>query len=162
MWKFISKILDKSKSPIIYIVLAAGILLLCLSGISPSSEKNETETYEFLKIDEQLESALSDMEGVGKVKVVVNYVSGNYVNYAKDITTEKSGDRESKEEKIVTVGSGTNEKPAVLSHTAPRIGGVIVVAEGGGSSIVKSQITSAVKSLTGISANCIGVFKMED
>ena len=57
------------------------------------------------------------------------------------------------------LNDGTRDSPYVTRETAPEIEGVLVVAQGAGSSSVKTEIYEAVQALFNVPAHKIKVLK---
>ncbi|MCD7980780.1 MAG: stage III sporulation protein AG [Clostridiales bacterium] len=177
------------------ILLLAGILLLVIamptscddgedSG-TESGEASEEESsagsagvssadYQAL-LEEKLENALSQMEGVGEVKVMITLQDGGETVVEKDVTyseidqeTEDAdgsrttdSQRESSEETVYSPESDDGE-PVVSKEITPTVEGVLVIAQGGDDSTVAVNISEAVEALFGLDAHKIKVVKMYD
>jgi len=95
---------------------------------------------------------ISRVEGVGKTAVMVTLESGSESIYATDTDSDGSSTH-------VLLGSGGADGLVETVET-PRVLGVAVVCEGGGSAAVQSRVTALVQALTGIGTNHITVAKM--
>ncbi|MBQ9990768.1 MAG: stage III sporulation protein AG [Lachnospiraceae bacterium] len=126
-------------------------------------------------LERRLESILSQMEGVGEVKVMVTLaVSGEKI-VEKDNPTSRSsvqeedsagGSRDSQEvdaqESTVYIKNENGEQtPYVVKEVSPRVEGVSVVAQGGGNALVQKNITEVIQALFGIEVHKIKVVKMK-
>lgn len=125
----------------IKLILVLGILvivLIALSGIGGNkSERTDTATIGELskyekKLEERLSDILSEIEGVGDIKVMVTLDTSEESEYGRS-------------------------KDMLLSVKAPSVRGVIVVCEGGDNIVVKEKVTSAVSGVFGISTTRISV-----
>lgn len=136
------------------------------------SEKNDAEKYADY-LEEKLEKVLAEMEGVGKVKVMITLSDYGEAIVEKDIvditntvneTDSSGGSRNSYEREIqsetVQVEKDSGTYPYVGKEILPTIEGVVVVAEGGGNATVVSQISKAAMALFPIEAHKIIVVKM--
>ncbi|WP_343249488.1 stage III sporulation protein AG [Diplocloster hominis] len=136
-------------------------------AVSPNSDETELE--------QKLKRALSQVEGVGKVDVMITLKSKGEKIVEKDqnttgnVVTEtdsEGGTRETKETNTqeTTIyaqeGSGT-QTPYVIKELGPEIEGVIIIAEGGGDARVVQNITDAVEALFHVEAHKIKVMKMK-
>lgn len=135
---------------------------------SKESEENG-KTYTEL-MERRVEELLSNVEHVGKVKVMITVSSTEEKNVLKDgsreltETTETDsagGSRVSQEESsdMETVFSG--ESPYLLSESYPEVIGVVVIAEGSGTGSVDYDILNAVQVLFNIPAHKIKIMKMK-
>lgn len=136
------------------------------------SEKNDAEKYADY-LEEKLEKVLVEMEGVGKVKVMITLSDYGEAVVEKDIvditntvseTDSSGGSRKSYEREIqsetVQVENDSGTYPYIGKEILPTIEGVVVVAEGGGNATVVSQISKAAMALFPIEAHKIIVVKM--
>ena len=90
--------------------------------------------------------------GCGQAAVMVTLESGSESIYATDTDSDGSSTH-------VLLGSGGADGLVETVET-PRVLGVAVVCEGGGSAAVQSRVTALVQALTGIGTNHITVAKM--
>ncbi len=135
-----------------------------------SSQYNNTES---ISLEEKLEDILSKIEGVGSVKVFINYSESSetvamYNENSKTSTTEetdKSGgtrkveQTDSQKEVIYQEQNGT-KTPIVQKTIEPKIEGAIITAKGAGDINVKTSIIQAVEAATGLATHKIQVFTM--
>ena len=132
-----------------------------------TEQKYEKEDYaEYL--EHKLEQVLGQMEGVGKVSVMVTVADQGEDIIEKDTSTVTNTDSGSMEmttekesgEETVYEESGGEKAPYVSKEILPEIEGVLVVAEGGDSPRIVSDISDAVKALFQVEAHRIKVVKM--
>jgi len=137
------------------------------------TEKQAVEYADYL--EEQLEEALSMMDKVGKVKVVVMVGASQKDVVEKDRsivrsqtseTDSEGGTRninntENSEATLFMTDENGNRLPYVTQVFEPQIEGVMVVAQGAGRENVNSDITEAIQALFGIEAHKIKVVKMK-
>ena len=138
--------------------------------VQVSSEINYDEN------EEKLANILSNIEGVGKVKVLLTYSeTSTYVpiyneNLKESNTTEtdsSGGSRivsetDSQKEVIYKEDSSGNQEPVTQSIISPKIEGAIITAEGADNAQVKTSIVEAVEAATGLATHKIQVFKMSN
>lgn len=124
--------------------------------------------------EEKLANILSNIEGVGKVKVLLTYSqTSTYVpiyneNLKESNTTETDStggsrtveESDSQKEVIYKEDGSGNREPVTQSIISPKIEGAIVTAEGAGNADVKTAIVQAVEAATGLATHKIQVFKM--
>ena len=133
-----------------------------------TEQKYEKEDYaEYL--EHKLEQVLGQMEGVGKVSVMVtvadqgeDIIEKDKTEHTSTVTNTDSGRTTEKEsgEETVYEESGGEKAPYVSKEILPEIEGVLVVAEGGDSPRIVSDISDAVKALFQVEAHRIKVVKM--
>jgi stage III sporulation protein AG len=174
---------DRDEKGILKIILAfsIGIILLIIS----SSNKNKTTktdtqqkkitnveySYE-RNLETRLESLLSQVNGVGKVKVMITLVHGKEIVVAQDsnqsesksIGTDKTGSTKEeqntkKELKKIIVDGKT---PLVIKEIEPKIEGVIIIAQGGDNVNVKSDLVKSAQIILNVPANKVQILKMQN
>ena len=124
------------------------------------------------ELEEELEEMLAHMEGVGKVKVMITLKDSGESVVEKDRTdsstvSEETGDdavlrsetQLQSEETTVYADRESNE-PFISKENRPAVEGVLVLAEGGGDTAVKQNISDAVLALFHVDAHKIKVVKM--
>lgn len=139
-----------------------------------STNEEDMKAYTRL-LEGKLETVLSEMAGVGNVKVMVTLKASREKVVEKDqpdsrsITTEQDssgGNRNmnecsSDESTVYITEENGKQSPYVVKEIEPVVEGVTVVAEGGGNAVVNKNITNVVQALFGIEAHRIVVVKMK-
>lgn len=198
-----SQIIQKIGLPRILLIIIAGIVLVVASVTdkkgnndvyeedvyTPGGEDNNINgSYNYSsesaalnamaeyasREESKLERILGQVEGIGKVKVMITLASSEERMTLQDTdNTESSTDEQDsnggsrqQEEYIlksenVIISSDGNEYPYVVQVNSPKIEGVAVVAEGAGSGKKDSEIIDAVVALFSIEPHKIKVMKME-
>ena len=159
---------NKNVAAVLYLMVAAGVLLMLFSGNTQVlPEKEEEEPVEETKIstedtEKRLEELLSLTEGAGNVRVMITYKNnGNIVlaeNKANEESREDSSSTYRQESNVVLNGE---EQPLILSEGSPEIEGVLIVAEGGENVEVKNGLIRAAEALLGVEPHKIEVLKMK-
>ncbi len=173
------------------LILLAGIALVILS--IPNGEKKSEKTKEEIKkepeniiavtndtyeklLEDRLMELLSNVEGVGKTKVMITIKStGEKVilkerPYSKSTSSEtdsEGGKRDTEEitqsEVVVYIeGSDGSKTPYVMKETEPQIEGIVVIAEGGDNIYIIKDIKEAVAALFDVPSHKIKVMKMKN
>ena len=126
--------------------------------------------------EEKLANILSNIEGVGKVKVLLTYSqTSTYVpiyneNLKESNTTETDSaggsrtveESDSQKEVIYKEDGNGNREPVTQSIISAKIEGAIITAEGANNADVKTAIVQAVEAATGLATHKIQVFKMSE
>lgn len=124
--------------------------------------------------EQKLANILSNIQGVGKVKVLLTYSeTSTYIpiyneNSKGSNTTETDNaggsrtisETDNQKEVIYKEDSSGNKEPVTQSIISPKIEGAIITAQGADSSEVKANIVQAVEAATGLATHKIQVFKM--
>lgn len=154
----------------------AGMLLILLTGLWPSEDKDRENIIEsggdslYLytqQTEQRLQEILKQIKGVGTVHVMVTLENGVEYRYAAD--EKQSGDsvftyadgndvptkvqeKEDKEHSFILVDSSGGKKPLVLTEFSPRVKGVVVVCDGAGSPVIYQRVTEAVTTALGVNS----------
>lgn len=149
---------DKKGSAVIYILLTVGILLLTAGSGMFSPKKTEkpvaAESKAESSTEEKLEKILSQINGRRARQCVI---------VTKNSGEKKFGcDTDGKQKKTVILSRGGGEEALVSEEIMPEISGVIIVAEGGGKSSVKAELTHAAQTALAIAPHKIEVFERKD
>ena len=151
---------DKKSLAFIICCLFIGVMLILSgSGSSKTTVKTEKATD---NITTQLEKTLSQVEGAGKVKVLINYSQSGEKILAYDMESnvnEKDNGKENNSKSEVVYDG--NKMPVILKEYMPKVEGVIIVAQGGNIESVKKQLISGTVALLGIDSHKIEVLKMK-
>ena len=177
----------------ILIVLLIGVFILLISSIFTNKQpigKTDAKVEESNKIEEvgdktnmsdyeqtqknQLKYILSNIQGVGKVEVMISFESSEEhvpaldVNNSVSTTEEKDNGggtrvntQENNGKKVVASNKGSNNEPFILKTLNPKVTGVIVVAEGAENKELQYQITKTVSSVYNIPEHKVNVYSMK-
>lgn len=150
---------EKQRVNLLVCMGLAGLLLLAVSSWLPADSSTQSaapaamtdSTADYAaELETRLTALISRVEGAGKTAVMVTLESGSESIYATDSDGSSTH---------VLLGSGGADGLVETVET-PRVLGVAVVCEGGGSAAVQSRVTALVQALTGIGTNHITVAKM--
>ena len=147
---------------------------LDITEIKSSISENIKESSDQNDIELKLENILSQIDGVGKVKVLVTYSSTSmliplYNEDSEESLTEENdkegGTRKITENKrkkdIIYQESSGEKKPITQSLISPKVEGAVITAVGAENADVKSKIIQAVEAVTGLATHKIQVFEMK-
>ncbi len=154
-----------------------GVVLIYISETDYTRQKSTlanmtTEDYR-LSLENSLTELLSQVDGAGKVKLMVTLESGEENVYAvqeksdSDEQTvmaqqsEQTRRRLSYENEIVMTDEGSGKRPVVEKVLQPSVQGVVVVCQGADDITVVSNITNAVSVVLNIPTNRVCVIKMQ-
>lgn len=140
-----------------YIVAAAifGVLLTVISYFVPKGAEVEKEDISYYSdmLEKQVEELVETLDGVSSVKVMLTLdTSGEYV-YAENSEKRENGTVTD----YLVISTKNSQSPVLVKEIYPRVRGVAVVCDGGGSAALQAKITSLLSSALGISANRITV-----
>ena len=145
------------------LVVLFGVLLMLLptSGDKPEAQIQEANPVQ-LDIAGQLEQILSQISGVGKVRVMLSISKGEQTLYIYDEDGSASEDSESsRREAVLVTGQDRVQSGLVSQVIGPVYQGAIVVCQGGDQPSVRLQVVEAVCDITGLMADKVSVLKMK-
>lgn len=140
------------------------VLILFLIGISfmllPQKENQPTmipsEERSLPDLEMELAALLSQIAGVGKAEVLLTEASGSDTIYQIDTAQNQSNFD------TVIVTDGNREETGLVKQILPPVyRGAVIVCQGADSAGVRLSVVEAVKSVTGLSSDCITVLKMK-
>jgi stage III sporulation protein AG len=191
--KYLKEGKNKNFSNLILIFLIGVVLVITASFFKSSSSNNvksdsliSTNTLEKTNntpvavtayeqdIKNQLKSILSEIDGVGRVEVMVTFESGEETVPAVNNNDASSTTQDSNngDKSITTQGNSsstvvtTNEqdgstKPLIVKTYKPKVCGVCVVAEGAENSLTQLRITKSVMDLLNVADSKVNVYPMK-
>lgn len=137
--------------------------------ISTNASDNTTTD----NLTEKLETILSKMQGVGEVKVFVNYSETSEVVAMYNETTKTSNTEENdtsggtrkiqetdSQRDIIYQEENGEKTPITQKVIQPKVEGAIITAKGANSAEIKANIIQAVEAVTGLATHKIQVFEM--
>lgn len=151
---------------------SSGKQLATTKNTQTTGETNQKNTTNNDYLEQRLENILSNIDGVGDVKVFINYSETSetvamYNENSKKSTTEetdKSGgvrkvEQTDSQKEIVYQEENGNKTPIVQKTVEPKIEGAIITAKGASDINVKTNIIQAVEAATGLATHKIQVFQ---
>ena len=164
--KLYEKIKGDKKILLITLLGLTGCFLLGLSQMlsSSSAEAYSQTDIQWLEVEEKtaarLEELLKDVDGVGRVQVFVSLESLTESVYATNSDYSQNEEKSEGTEEYVIVEQDGEDNGLIIKTLMPVYRGVAVSCEGGGSSVVKNEVTKLVTAALGINANRVYVTKM--
>ena len=145
------------------LILAIGLVLMLLPTGSGEGEPILVSAAEpAVSAGEQLESILSQIQGVGKVQVLLTVAEGERTVYIYDEDQSDTLDTGSlRREAVVVTGTDRGQSGLVSQVIPPVYLGAVVVCQGGDLPAVKLAVVEAVCDATGLTADKVTVLKMK-
>ncbi len=151
------------------LIAAVGVLLMLIPGRQSAASQQAAgssrgeEPFSLDRTEEKMESILSQIEGAGKLKIMLTLASASQLQLAADadrsMTASADGSSRIRQEIVkVNTGSGTQEV-IVVGEVCPVYQGALVVCQGADDSSVRLAITEAVSALTGLGSDRISIVK---
>ena len=168
------------ENAVIFIVLLV-IVIIVINGLNVKEDDTATvptvvisDNSKTESLEEKLENILGMIEGAGKVKVMISYLSSEEkvpiynVSENKTVTEEKDkegGTRKTEsnniDKNIIFEETGNNKQPFIKQVEVPKTIGVIVVAEGANNIKVKENIINAVVAVIDVPQHRVQVFSKQ-
>jgi len=147
------------KNRYVVLFLVIGIFLMLL----PDAAEKQPETVQIPEtqvqdVQDVLAEILSNISGVGKTQVLLTEKQGSSTIYQTDVDTSQTSTRQN----TVIVTNGNREDIGLIRQSNPPVYlGALIVCQGADSASVRLAVVEAVKSVTGLSSDCITVLKMK-
>lgn len=125
-------------------------------------------------LEQRLTEVLAQVAGVGKVRVMITLSSSSelVIEREKPVTRSATNEADSQGgtrvinqvetgDSVVYRSKGSDSEPYVIKTLPPQIEGVLVVAEGAGSTAVNRTIITIVQALFDVESHKVSVVRME-
>lgn len=159
----IMELIKKYKYVILVLVIGIALMLL-----PTKQEENEAQTIveqgtaAFQDPSEGLKQILSQIEGAGKVQVLLTKRTGERTVYQTNQNTDTTEEHRSvRVDTVIVTNSDRTEQGLIQQVQAPEYRGAIVVCQGADNDTVRLAIVEAVSDVTGLGADRISVLKMK-
>lgn len=146
------------------LIVVIGIFLMLLPGkseITDSGDLTAAEISAESSISEELTDILSQIQGVGKVRVMITEATGAETIYQTDLDRTDGADSSTHREDTVLISTQNSDTGLIRTITPPTYLGAIIVCQGGADPTVRLAVSQAVTAVTGISTDRITVLKMK-
>ena len=153
----INALWGKYKYPILVVLVGLGLMLL--PG-KPEAEPSPqpTETAQVQDLETRLAVILSQIEGAGRVQVLLTEESGRETLYQTDSQT----DTDHRSEDTVLVEDASRTETGLVRQTLEaKYRGAVVLCQGADQPSVRLAIVEAVRCVTGLGADRISVLNMK-
>lgn len=147
----------------VILVLAVGMVLMALpSGTAEPETVTATEPAQTETLEERLAGILSQIDGAGRVQVLLTESQGEKVVYKEDVDSDTGENSSSLRSETVIVSDADRAEAGLVEQVNPPVyQGAVIVCQGGDRAAVRLAIVEAVASATGLSADKITVLKMK-
>lgn len=155
-----SKILTVTKRyRYFFLILLLGLAFMLIPDQLNRKKNVETDTTNTPQtvqssVDTQLSEILSQIDGAGKVKVMLTLAEGEQTLYQTDSNTTQVNT-------VIITDADRAQEGLVKQINPPIYLGAIVVCEGADSPAIRLAIVEAVSKVTGLGADRISVLKMK-
>lgn len=163
LWQKLRQTGGDRTGKILFWVGIAGLVLIGLTEILPGKDTAATTASEVteMQVEAALEQRMTDLltqvDGVGRCRVMVTLESGSRSVYATDSAVTASGNSQ----QVLTVDTDTGPVGLLLTRIQPTVKGVAVVCDGGGDPAVCRRITQLIATTFHISERRVCIAKQK-
>lgn len=158
----IKKLFKKIKLEYFIAVVAILTVFLIFSNnfkndsLTTNSTINDVDEY-VLMLENKLSKRLSEIDGAGKVSVIISVKKGIYTEIATEKSTSTGINGEKTEETPILVSG----KPIILNEIYPEICGVVIIAKGANNIKVKMALLAATQIFLDLTSDKIEILTMK-
>ncbi len=159
--KKLSELIGKKQLFILIVCGVIGVILILFpfgKTSADAEDKKITVTSYTEKLEKRVKELCLAVDGVEKVEVLLTLESGSEYVYADNIKEEREDGKSwsyTSDYLIVNNGNGTSAVP--VTEIYPKIRGVAVVCNGGGSAALQKKLTELLSAALGIPASRIKI-----
>lgn len=148
-----------TKYRFVLLIFAIGLILINLPAKKTTDPPQAASDYtEPISLSRELEQILSQIDGAGKVSVLLTMAEGERTQYQTDSDVSENSNRQ---DTVIITDEGRNEEGLITQIDPPVYQGAIIVCQGAEKSAVRLAIVEAVSRVTGLGTDKISVLKMK-
>ena len=152
----INELWVKYKYPILVVLVGLGLMLLPSKTESVPEQPVQNQQEQDLEL--RLAAILSQIDGVGRVQVLLTEESGRETLYQTDTQTDT--DRRT-EDTVLVEDASRMETGLVRQTVEPKYRGAVILCQGADQPSVRLAVVEAVRCVTGLGADRISVLNMK-
>lgn len=158
--KRLTEFLKQYKYVALVVILGLVLMLLPTGKAAEESQIPETEAQDDL--EEQLEDILSQIQGAGRVSVLLTEDRGEEYLYEYDEDRQQTQEgTDLRLQPVIITDSQRGQQGLLRQISAPTYRGAVVICQGGDVASVRLAVVEAVSNATGLSSDKITVLKMK-
>lgn len=157
--QWLHDMLERYKYVLIIGLIGIGLLLLPSQSTDKDKEAPIHPEIQQESLQTQLEQLLSQLQGAGKVKLLLTTAQGEQYIYQTDSNAGQNG--ELRLETVIVSGTDRQENPIIQQTIGPVYQGAVILCQGAGDAAVRLAVVEAVSKATGLGADKICVLKMK-
>lgn len=147
------------------VVLLAGLILMSLPEKKDGPKEEMTSHQEVCESEDlqtALEELLAQMDGAGKVRVLLSPASGMQTYYQTNENLSKEADSSQRRTETVIISGSDRSQSALVQRVDPPVYlGAVVICQGADSPKVRLAVVDAVSTATGLTSDKISVWRMK-
>ena len=153
------------KNKYIVLIILLGLLFMAIPSKVTKESTTQTESIPTQQpeasIEERLTNILKQIDGAGKVEVMLTIAKGEETVYQTNNETSTNTDTtQVNTDTIIVTDSDKNQSGLVRQKIYPAYLGAIIVCQGADDPNVRMAITDEVAKITGLKTNHISILKM--
>ena len=157
------KLLKNKHIQLLGVIFIIGAVLMITFGNGTGEKTEKVQTSQTTANDEErLSEILSQIDGAGKVDVMITYYGTAEKDIAYETQTNSVGRDERSEESEDKRAVMTGSEPMVIKETYPEVKGVIIAAQGADKAYVRQAISQAVTAVLDVPAHRVCIYKKEE
>ena len=149
----------------VLLIFCVGILMMCMPESNEPDRQiavRQTESSSVSDLAQSLSVLLSQIEGAGKVQVLLAESVGERIWYQTDADrTASEKEQDIREETVIITEADRTQHGLIQKVDQPIYRGAVVVCQGADNAMVRLSIVSAVCNATGLTSDRITVVKMK-
>ena len=157
--QWLHDVLERYKYVLLIGLIGIGLLLLPSQNTYKDTDLPNHPEIQQESLQTQLEQLLSQLQGAGKVKLLLTTAQGEQYIYQTDSNAGQNG--ELRLETVIVSGTDRQENPILQQTIGPVYQGAVILCQGAGDAAVRLAVVEAVSKATGLGADKICVLKMK-
>lgn len=155
--------LKKYRYVLLVLVIGLALMLLPENGNSTQTKAISTPADAGeISMEQRLEEILGQIEGAGKVRVLLTERTGERYRYQSDEDiTDTTDSTASRRDTVIITDSDRSQQGLLCQIDPPEYRGAVVICQGAERASVRLAIVQAVSNATGLGADRISVLKMK-
>lgn len=147
----------------LFLLILIGMLLLRFPDVSsPAETKPEEHPQQQSSLEDSLSRILSQMDGAGRVEVLLTEAEGEELLYQSDESqTYGQSNQDTRSDTVLISGSDRGESGLIRQRNPPVYQGALILCQGADQPSIQLAIVEAVTDLTGLTSDKITVLKMK-
>lgn len=148
----------------VLIIVLIGLVLMLLPGRQTQEQtpsQPAQEQQEQRDLAQELTQILSQIQGAGKVQVMLTVASGETTLYQYDEDVANGDSGSNRQDTVIVTDENRAQAGLIRQINPPTYQGAIIVCEGADSASVRLGIIEAVSKVTGLGTGRISVLKMK-
>ena len=146
----------------VLLILLIGICLMLIPDFSSKEQQSKTVTQPQQttpSLSQELEAILAQVQGAGKVSVMLTVDKGEHIRYQTDDTYSSTDS--GRQDTVVITDENRAQSGLIQQVNPPTYRGAVVVCQGADSAAVRLAIVEAVSKVTGLDSSRISILKMK-